>query len=51
MNTIIMGIDKNNGVNTNKMVPPFIDLYANQAKLSDDLPEVELFSNYSLVLI
>lgn len=51
MNIILVAIDKNNGVNTNKILPPILDLYFNQSKISDDLPEIELFSNYSLVHI
>ncbi len=40
MNMILVAIDKNNGVNTNKILPPVLDLYINQSKLSDDLPEI-----------
>lgn len=40
MNMILVAIDKNNGVQTNKVLPPVLDLYSNQSKLSDDLPEI-----------
>lgn len=40
MNIILIAIDKNNGINTNKIIPNIIDLYVNQPKLSDDFPEI-----------